>query len=213
MFTVDLLKGQGLPIKSRPEGIAVAVIAFAVPVIIAIAMFGYYLHTRIIISIQKRGIINYETKISELSGAVRLQKSFEKEKNVINSSMSEVDSSIGRHTQWSDVLVTLVKNMPDSMVLTNLEVKQRTIKKKVPKKNNPEKKVSISVPVRTLQMSVSGSSQYNCDKAIRDFCERLRASDLLGPKLENIRVSQEVGTLEGQDVVAYEMDCIFKPGL
>ena len=212
MFTIDLLKGQGIPIKRGPETVVIAAVTFVVPIIIAIVMFGLYLSNKIIISVQKQEIVSYQAKIDQLSDAAELQKSFEEEKKLINSCLSEVSSSIGKHTQWSPVLVTLVKNMPDSMVLTKLEVKQRSVKRKIPKKDDPQKMVDISVPVRTLQMSVSGSPQYNCDEAVRDFRNRLRFSKSLKSKLEDIRVSQETDTLEGQDVVSYEIDCIFKPG-
>ena len=213
MFTIDLLKGEGLPAKSRPEGIAIAATTLAVPVIIAIVMFGFYLRNKIIISIQKQTIVSYETKIDELSDAVELQKTFENEKNAVSNCLSEVSTSISRHTQWSPVLATLVKNMPDSVVLTELKVKQSSVKRKVPKKNDPKKMIDISVPVRTLQINVCGSPQSNCDKAVRDFRDRLRSSAFLGPKLENIRVSQRFGTLESRDVVFYQIDCIFKPEL
>jgi len=213
MFTIDLLKGQGIPAKSRPEGIAIAAATLAVPVIIAIVMFGLYLRNKIIISVQKQAIANYETKIGGLSDAVELQKSFENEKNAISGCLSEASASLGRHTQWSPVLATLVKNMPDSVVMTELEVKQSSVKRKVPKKDDPEKMIDISVPVRTLRIKVCGSPQSDCDKAVRDFRERLRSSTLLGPKLENIRVSQRLGTLESREVVSYQIECIFKPGL
>ncbi len=213
MFTIDLLKGEGLPAKSRPEGIAIAATTLAVPVIIAIVMFGFYLRNKIIISIQKQTIVSYETKIDELSDAVELQKTFENEKNAVSNCLSEVSTSISRHTQWSPVLTTLVKNMPDSVVLTELKVKQSSVKRKVPKKDDPKKMIDISVPVRTLQINVCGSPQSNCDKAVRDFRDRLRSSAFLGPKLENIRVSQRFGTLESRDVVFYQIDCIFKPEL
>ena len=213
MFTIDLLKGRGIPIKSRPEGIVIAAVTLVVPIIIAIIMFGFYLNNSIVISIQKQKIVNYKTKIAGLSDAVELQKSFEKEKNVISSSLSEVKSSIGRHIQWSPILATVAKNMPDSVVLTKLEVKQRSVKRKVPGKDDPKKMIDITVPARTLQMNVSGSPQYNSDKAIRDFRDSLRFSTLLGPDIEDIRVSQKSDTLEGRDVVSYEIDCVFKPGL
>jgi len=212
MFTIDLLKGKGIPVKSRPEGVVIAAVTSAVPVIIAIVMFGFYLSDRIVISVQKQRIVSYQANIDKLSEATELQKSFEEEKSAINSCLSEIASSIGRHTQWSPVLVTLVENMPHSMVLTKLEVKQHSVKRKVPRRDDPNKMVDISVPVRTLQMSVSGNPQYNCDEAVRDFRNRLRFSKLLRPKLEDIRVSQKSDTLEGQDVVSYEIDCIFKPG-
>ncbi len=213
MFTIDLLKGQCIPAKSRPEGIAIAAATFAVPIIIAIVMFGFYVSNIINISIQKREVVRYKKKIDELSDAIELQESFEKEKQVISSCLTEVSSSIAGHTQWSPVLMTLVENMPDSVVLTSLEVKQRFIKRKVPKKDDPQKKTTISVPVRTLHVSICGSSQTSYDRAVRDFGDRLRSSALLGPRLEDIRVSQGFDMLQNQDVVSYGIDCVFKPGL
>ena len=213
MFNIDLLKGEGIPVKRKPEGIIIAAATFMVPIIIAIVMLGYYLHTSITTAIQKREIVTYETKFQELSDVIELQKSFEKKRNVINSCLSEVSASVGRYTQWSPVLAIVAENMPDSMILTKLEAKHSSVRRKVPKKDDPEKMVETSVPVRTLQMNVSGRPQQNYDKEVRDFSNRLRSSTPLGPKLEDIRVSQGVDTLQGQDVVSYEIDCIFKPDL
>ncbi len=213
MFTIDLLKGRGIPAKSRPRNIAVAAIAVVVPAIIAIAMFGFFLHNRIIISIKKNTIGNYETRISGLSDAIEMQKSFEEEKSIYCNCLSEVSSSLDRHTQWSPVLVTLVENMPDSVMLTALDVKQRSTRMKVRQKDDPTKMIDAFVPVRTLQMKVVGRPKTNCDEAIRDFSELLRSSSLLGPKLENIRISQGLGKIKDQEVVSYQIDCIFKPGL
>jgi Tfp pilus assembly protein PilN len=211
MFTIDLLKGQGIPIRSGPWGLVIAATAFAVPIFVAIVMLGFYLGDRIVISEKKQAIVNYERYISKLSDAVKLQESFEKEKSNINNCLSEALSSAGKHTQWSPILATVVESMPDSMVLTRIEVKQRPANKKVPQKDDPNKMIDVSVPASTLQMSVSGRSQANNDKAVKDFKDRLRLSALLAPKLEDIIVSQKSDTFEGQDVVSYEIDCIFKP--
>jgi Tfp pilus assembly protein PilN len=213
MFTIDLLKGQGIPIRSGPWGLVIAAMAFVVPILVAMVMLGFYLVDRIVISEKKQAIVNYERYINKLSDAVKLQESFEKEKNNINSCLSEALSSAGKHTQWSPILATVVENMPGSMVLTKLEVKQRSANKKVPQKDDPNKMIDVGVPASTLQMSVSGRSQANNDKAVKDFKDRLRLSALLAPKLEDIIVSQKSDTFEGQDVVSYEIDCIFKPEL
>lgn len=213
MFTIDLLKGKGIPAKSRPRNIAVAAAAIVVPIIIAMAMFGFYLRNRIVISIQKNAIDNYKTKIAGLSDAIELQKSFEEKKIVYNNCLSEVSSSLSGHTQWSPVLVTLVKNLPEPVVLMELDVKQRSVRKKIPQKDDPKKMIDTSVPVRTLHMTVAGRPGTNCDEEIRDFSEVLRSSSLLGPRLEDIRISQGVCKLEEQDAVSFQIDCIFKPGL
>ncbi len=213
MFTIDLLKGQGIPMKSSPGGIAIAAVTVAVPMTIAIIMFGFYLNKRTHLSIKEQEIVRCQAEIDKLSGAVELQKSLEKEKITYGNYLSEVKSSVSRYIQWSPVLVTLVENMPDSVMLTELEVKQQSVRKMVPKKDNPQEMVEKSVPVRILQMGVSGSPQHDCDKEIRDFRNRLRSSAFLGPKLENIGVSQESETLEGRDVASYEIECVFKTRL
>ena len=213
MFTIDLLKGQGVPMKTGPWGVAIAVMAFIVPILVGIAMLGFYTSNRIVIKVARQEIVSYENNIKTLSDAVKLQESLEKEKNSIDGCLSEALFSVGRHTQWSPVLATVVENMPDSMVLTRLEVKQHSVSKKVPQKEDPNKMVNVNVPASILQMSVNGRPQANNDKAVKDFKDRLRLSALLAPKIEDIVISQKTDTFEGQEVVSYDIDCIFKPEL
>lgn len=213
MFKIDLLKGQGIPMKSSPGGIAIAAVTVAVPMTIAIIMFGFYLNDRTYVSIKEQEIVRCQAEIDKLSGAVEQQDLLEKEKITYSNCLSEVKSSVSRYIQWSPVLVTLVENMPDSVMLTELEVKQHSVRKMVPKKDNPQEMIEKNIPVRILLMSVSGSPQNDCDKAVRDFRNQLRSSAFLGPKLENIGVSQESETLEGRDVASYEIECVFKTRL
>ncbi len=211
MFTIDLLKGEGIPAKSRPKDIAIASVMIVVPTIIAIVMLGLYLRNKITISIQKKEIVRCEGEINKLSDAVKAQKSLVEEQNIVSNCILEVRSSFGRHTQWSPILAEVVKNMPYSVALTSLGVKQHSAKKKVPKEGDAEKMADIQVLIRTLHMSAYGSAQSNCDEAVKEFRDRLMSSPFLGPKLENITVSQKYGIIDGQDTASYEIDCIFKP--
>ncbi len=213
MFTIDLLKGQNVPVKSSPGGIAIAVATVVIPLAAEAIMFGFYLNNKIIISVNEQKIARCQAEIGELSDAVEMQALSEKQKTTYGTYLSEVKSSINRYTQWSPVLVTLVENMPGSLMLTRLEVEQHTVRKKVTQKDNPQEMIEKDVPVRILRISVSGSTQYNCDKAVRDFRDSLRSSAFLGPKLDNIGVSQESGTLEGKDIASYDIDCVFKASL
>ena len=213
MFTIDLLKGQGIPMKSSPAGITIAAVTVVVPLIVAITMFGFYLQEKTTVSIKKQEIARFQADIDTLSGAVRMQESLEKAKSAYDNCLSEVEASTDRYIQWSPVLVTLVENMPNLVVLTELEAKQISVRKKMPNKDNPEVMTEKNIPVRVLQLSVSGSSQYNCDKAVSDFQGSLLSSAFLGPKLENIIFSRESETFEGRDITSYQIDCIFKPRL
>ncbi|MHC4264813.1 MAG: hypothetical protein ACYSUK_02645 [Planctomycetota bacterium] len=215
MFKIDLLKGQGIPVRSRPESIAITAVALVVPIVIVFVMLVCFFQNRIIISINENRIAQYESKIDDFAGAVQLQQTFESEKKEINQYLEEIGSSLslGMHKQWTPVLVTIVENIPDSVVLTELEVKKSAIKRKVPKITDPEKTVSIDIPVRTLRMSVSGNASSNCDQEIKEFREKLYASQTLGSMLENIMVSRKMNVLQQENEISYEIDCVFKPGL
>ena len=213
MFKIDLLKGQGLPLKSSPGGIAIVAVTIAVPLWILIMMFGFHVNDKTYMSIREQEIGRYQSGIDKLSDAVKLHESFEKDKVLYSACLAEVKSSIGKYVQWSPVLVTLVENMPNSVMLTELDVRQDSVRRKVPKPDNPQEMIERSVPVNILHMSLSGGPQYDCNKEVRDFQDRLQSSAFLGPKLENIVVSRESETLKGQDVASYEIDCVFKPRL
>jgi hypothetical protein len=105
-----------------------------------------------------------------------------------------------------------MENMPETVVLNSLAVEHDTVKKKAPKKDNPKKMVDVDVLVRILRLSVSGGHHSSNDEAVRDFRDRIHASAFLGPRLEKIGVSQKSETIDGQDVVSYEISCVLKPG-
>ena len=70
--------------------------------------------------------------------------------------------------------------------------------------------VNAGVLINILNVSVCGSPRTNYDKEVRAFSDRLSSSELLKEsRLEEIRVSQKVDKEHGQDVVVYEMECIF----
>ena len=212
MFTIDLLKGQGIAAKSKIEHIVVASLTISVPVIVVIVMLSFYLSNGIAMAMDKQQAANYEEKIVKFSKAIKTQESFENEKEAICCSLSEVSSSIDRFTQWSPVIMTIVENMPDSMILTKFELKPRKVKRLVPQKDNSGNMINTGVLINILNVSVCGSPRTNYDEEVRAFSDRLSSSELLKESiLEEIRISQKADKKLGQDVVIYEMECIFGP--
>ncbi len=213
MFTIDLLNGQAIPLKSKPGSLAIIAVTVVIPIAVAMGLVSFYMQNNIVLSIKNQEINKSQAEIDELSGAVAMKNALEQKKMTYVGYLTEVKSSIKRHTQWSPVLTTLMENIPDSVVLTSLAVNHSSVKRKAPKKDDPEQMVEIDVPVRVLRMIVSGGRQNNCDEAVRDFRDRIRDSAFLGPKLENIGVSQKAENREGQNVVSYEISCVLRPGV
>ncbi len=215
MFTIDLLKGQGRPVRTRPKGIAIFVATFVVPMLVAILMASYYYSNRVVISINNQNVANYTTQIERLADTLKLKESWERDKINLSNCLSDVASSIGTHTQWSPILVSLVQNLPNSAVLNSLEIKQTLINKKASAiADKKDKTTDTSVTVRTLRMRLCGNPNSDFDREIKAFRDRLLASNVIGTKLEDVVIaSQTNDTMDGRNVISYDIDCIFKPGI
>jgi len=221
MFTIDLLKGQGRPIRTRPKGIAIFVATVVVPILAAILMANYYYKNKVVISINKQNAANYTTQIERLADTLKLKESWERNKSNMSNCLSDVASSIGTHTQWSPILVSLVQNLPDSAVLNGLEVKQTLVTKKaaaggsaIAEKDKKDKTDDTNITVKTLRMRLCGNPNSDFDREIKAFRDRLLASNTIGAKLEDVVIaSQTNDTMDGRNVISYDIDCIFKPGI
>lgn len=213
MFTIDLLKGEAIPLKGTPVGFVMMAITVVVPIVAAIGMLALYQNNQAAVSGKERELAKLQAEIDRLSDAVDLQDALKKEKGVYGKCLSEVKSSVSRHTQWSPVLTTLIENMPNSVMLTSLEIEHESVRRKVPKKDDPKKKVEVSVPVRILRVGVSGGRQSKLDEAVKEFMDRLWVCDTLRSKLEKIWHSQEHVETDGRQLISYEISCLFKPGL
>ena len=213
MFTIDLLNGQGRPQKTKPGGVVIVALTAILPVLLGLGTFGLYLHNKVILSLKDREIARSEARIEKFSDALELREALTDEKNTYTNCLSEVSSIIKNYSQWSPILITVVENMPETVVLTSLEVERKSTKVKVPDKSDPKKTKEIDVPYRVLRLSVSGEPQQNCDEAVRRFEERLSMSDLLKPTLERTNVTLKSTKIKEQDVFTYEITCTFKPRL
>lgn len=212
MHTIDLLRGQGVPAKTTPGSVAIVIVTVAVPFVVAMWMLDWYLQNRTIISIDSQAIAKEQETIDKLAQAVELKESLEKKRNLIGKRLSEVSSCIGGYIQWSPVLVTLVKNMPGKMVMSELSAESKRVKKSVPKDNDPNRPVSITVSQRTLALDITGSLPGNYDQIVKDYRNRLKSSDMLAPKLKDIVVSQKPGGSGDDKTVSYTMNFIFEYG-
>lgn len=208
MFTIDLLKGSGRPTTNTVAGLFIIAITWITPLVIVIAFSTIFLKNKIDINVQKAETIRFNTKISELSDSIKLHNTFEASKKIMTSTLSEVYPKLDNHMQWSDVLTVLAESLPGSIILTHIDVKQSVQQREIQKANDLQKTTNVNVMVRTLTMEVIGKSTVNCDKAVEDFHDKLRYSDVF---TSTISVSQGVKTVSQKEVVFYTITCVFDP--
>lgn len=214
MFTLDLLKGEGIPAKTRPEGILIMTVGVAVPVFAALLMMGNYMRTDVAVAVCRQDIADCDRKIGNIADAVKAQKAVMDEKDLLNKIVKEGVVASKRHTPWSPVIKLLVDKLPDSLILSKLEAKQGFVEVK---QGGSDKK-AVVVPLRSLSISAFSNPRSSLgisasDEVVRQFRNSLLISGPLSARLEDVKISQRVGSAESKEVVFYDIDCLFKVGM
>jgi len=209
-YTIDLLKGEGIPIPCRPGGIAMACLIVVLPLLLGLGMTSYYMDGEVIVSIEKQQLGKLEAATNNLAAALQKKESLERQKAQAIGRLSDIKAAIEGYTQWTPALGAVVDNLSDVLILTRLEARLDSVRRKVPSKDDPARKVEVSVPVRTLKLCVAGRQAATSLDAVQNLQESLRSSPAIGPILDTITVSQNAAILGNQQAVLYELECVFK---
>ena len=210
MFTIDLLKGQGIPIKSRPGGAVFVAVIIAVPVILTMIMLGDYVRGSIILTTQQRFLGNIEADILKYSQARTSHENARQWLEDTNACLTEAADMMKYQIQWSPVLEILAKNMPVDLVLSELNLRTETINKEVPKRDEPSKKITITVPKRILTITFYGNLGSASDLQALEFLKAMNVSGLLSKKIETVRIISQTADSK-TNTMHYVIECVFKP--
>ncbi|MHC4507893.1 MAG: hypothetical protein ACYTAO_02905 [Planctomycetota bacterium] len=210
MHTIDLLRGEGVPAKATPGSACLVAVIVAVPILAGSVMAGRYLQNVVVIGIDRRAITRAQETIGRYEADVAFKEQIEKRQAGVNARLAEVKSCLGDSVQWTPMLVTLVENLPARMVMSKLSAETRQSRERVFKDNDPTRPVNVTVTKRTLVLDLTASEGGNYDGVIRAYGERLKASPVLGPRLENVLHEQKPAELGDEEGISYTMSLMFK---
>lgn len=215
MFNIDLLKSSGVPVKISSTAVGLFIASFVIPIIVALFMVGSFVTNKIQINIMNDRIEETDEQINDeqYADSLKFQRQIESKKSYLKKCIGEVASVIEKKTQWSYCIDAIVKNMPDAMMITNVRVKDGTRKISKPKKDDPEKKIDVVVPIKTLKLTMVGETNKNYDISVRKFKQKLTGNKYLGDKLENVDVAQDLTQINDKYFVEYQVSLVFKPEL
>lgn len=210
MYKIDLLKGHGLPVRSNFILAATAGFLFCVPALMLILMATTFAQSKIEIQINNRVLSIYENGFEKLKKRITQEEVLlERQKN-LNDSLIEVKDVLERNLQWSNILKLVEQKLPPLLIVEKMEIKVRTKQKTVPQREDPEKKIKISVPVRTLTISLQGPTTSNTDKAVKQFQQALSSPSETTKGFRDVLIASRKPSKKGNAVsTCYEMNCSF----
>jgi len=212
MFTIDLLKGAGVPIKNSPGTVALKALPFVLPLVVAVYLVGSFQINRTVIAMERSGIDKMQDKLAEYSADIQQVRQWNTAAEQTQKNLAEVTRGLGRHVQWSQTLQALVEQLPESVGLKEIKLSRTTTRKKVADSKDAKKEVNKTVIHRVLTLQVYGEPSLETDEAVQQYLNRLGQAPALRQRMKDIRiVSQQSDKLNGKPVTIHTIECEIQP--
>ncbi len=211
MFTIDLLKGNGIPLRSDPRRAALRAVPFLLPIFLVLGLVGEILCNRTLLITGQDNVQRMQAQITKARQDVAAYEETLRTIQETRHRLREVARALDRHTQWSEVLATLASELPGEIAIRELELKRSATRKKASDKANPEKLVTRIQVRRVLEITLYGPPSGRTDQAVEQYLDRLGASPVVAPMIENIRIaSRYEEDIDGQRSAVYKVECLCK---
>jgi len=205
LYTIDFLKGEGLPIRSKPGQIVRTSIPFLVLVIGAVVLAGSYVSNQILIHPLRAKLASYAEDTEFLEVAHFLQENQQQQKS-LQGILTEVTQSVSYHRQWTGILVGVIEVLPEELLLNRLEVQRQSMREK--ETDADGKPVDVLWYQYTLKIGTESSQGLEANGVIQEFVQTLRASDFLVSAIDEISVVSRQN--DNNNHMQYQIDCVFK---
>jgi hypothetical protein len=212
MFTIDLLKGTGVPIKNSPGAVALKALPFVLPLVVAVYLIGSFQLNRMVIAMEQSGIDKTQDKLTEYAADIQQARQWNRATDQVRKNLAEVTRGLGRHIQWSRTLQILVEQMPESIGLKEIKLARSTTREKMTDPQDSQKQVDKMVIHRILTVVLYGAPSWETDEAVQQYLTRLEQTPEIKRRMRDIRiVSQQSEELNGKPFTIHTIECEIQP--
>jgi hypothetical protein len=190
MFSIDLLKGKGLPEK--------ALFASAYQRDRALLQ-----HQHETLTSNRQQLELHTNDVIEFNKINRTIKGMEK-------CLHDISKAMNYRVQVSEVFVELVQTLPESIFVyeMNLERKAAREKKQLPDSGEVKQQLVVR---RKLDLVLCGYDADQSDAAVQEYVSALKLSPLLKDLFTEIKPpARQQGEVDGRAAIYYEIECILR---
>lgn len=203
MFTIDLLKGEGRPVKSEPWAVMLVAAPSLIPLVTMVVLVASYMSCGISIKNDREQEAKIKAKIATMSEARQKRDTALAQIGNADKSVGEIALAMKGHMVWSDILNDVSQSVPEGKVVIYKLVASRD------NKNLTDIKTGM-LPRFTLLIGAYDLGEAG-GKSIQKFIDSVRSSPVLGPKIDSIRpVANQNGTFGGREVPVFDIECVLK---
>lgn len=213
MYTLDLLKGQGLPRQLQGKQVFLFIVLVLSPGLLAAAALAMYTHNNSQLEELKADLVRYETARQEISELQEFVDHVMTEKQVMEDSLKNVAEVVTSHVPCSPILRVITEQLPPQLNFAEIELRRKPFQEKVRLAENPDKPVEVVFYRFTLKMKIECTRDHGASDLVREFIRRIEEDSWFAPRIQEIKVVAHYIDTDSQmsDRDIYEVECSFKP--
>lgn len=210
MFTIDLRKGAGLPPKSRPIIVILAMVPFLIPLLGTLVTIVCWEHNQTLIRTQKKVVQENQQKISGLKNDLEQYHQVDRQIRFCEQQLRDAGAMLSRRIQLTPILAKLIELFPESLLITTLDMDRNEQQKSETDTETGNVK-SITIVQRKLHITIGGPATAETDNAVGQYVRTLFESPSLMKWFANIRIAaRNNDVLDDQNYAFYEIECVMK---
>jgi Tfp pilus assembly protein PilN len=210
MFSIDLLKGKGLPQKRDMKKSLLRAVPILIPLLAVSVLAASYQRNSETLQDQRRTLVSNQQQIAQYTRDVMEYNTIEARIKGLEKCIKDISRALSYRIQVSDVLMELVQTLPDSIFIYEMNMNRNAVNEKIQQEGSAEVKQRLVVR-RQLKLVLCGYDAEKSDMAVQDYVSELGKSPLLNGLFVEIKPSaRQQGEVDGRPAIYYEIDCVLR---
>ncbi|MHC4855068.1 MAG: hypothetical protein ACYS72_01530 [Planctomycetota bacterium] len=210
MFSIDLLKGKGLPQKLDVRKSALKAVPILIPLLAMGVFAASYQRNASMLRAQRQALAGNQRQIAQYTKDVMEYNKIDTQIKGLEKCLNDISKALSYRIQVSDLLTELVQALPESIFIYEMNMSRNAVNEKIQQENSAEVKQRLVVR-RHLKLVLCGYDPEKSDVAVQDYVSELEKSPLLtGLFVEMKPSARQQGEVDGRPAIYYEIDCVLR---
>jgi hypothetical protein len=210
MFSIDLLKGKGLPEQVDLKRSALKALPIVIPVLALTLFASAYQRDKALLAHQRETFKRNQQQLELHADDVAQYKKINATIRDMEKCLGDISKAMTYRIQVSEILVELVQTLPESIFVYEMNLDRNAVREKIQLPDSGEVKQQLKVR-RKLELVLCGYDSDRSDAAVQKYVHALQQSPVLAEVFSEIKPpARQQGEVDGRGAVYYEIECILR---
>ncbi len=210
MFSIDLLKGKGLPETIDLKRSILKALPILIPALAVTLFASAYQHDKASLRDQRQILSSNQQQLALHTEDIAEYNKIDLKIKGMQKCLNDISKAMTYRVQVSEVFVELSQALPENIFVYEINLDRKSVQEKIQNPDSGEVTQRLVVR-RKLNLVLCGYDADRSDAAVQEYVNALKQSLLLAEIFTEIKPSaRQQGEVDGRPAIYYEIECILR---